>query len=125
MKWIEWVPDTEFGVHQQLLNAAGKHSGVIWMVTPPPEMRLSCTPVEMEAVKHYMEEGGLPVGWVDLQGNVHSFVLESPFDPPNFRGFAMGGMLLPYGIHFRKEFLSELYDEICVQNMHKHRGHSA
>src|SRR5258708_38506244 len=102
-RWIEWIPDTEVGVLQQLMHEAGKHAGVIWLIDPPPTMRVSCTPVELEAIKHYMTEGGLPVGWIDLQGFVHSFVLKPPFDPPNFK-LEAEGLSIPYGFHFSKDF---------------------
>lgn len=123
-KWIEWIPETETAIYQQLMTEAGKHSGVIWMVEPPPAIRASCTPVNMEAIKHYMAEGGLPIGWVDLNGNVHSFVVNPPFDPPNLKLMTEDGEM-PYGNHFTKDFIGELYNHICMQNMSLHKRNSA
>jgi hypothetical protein len=80
-RWIEWIPEMAHGVHQQLLHEAGKHSSVIWLIEPPPMVRVSCTPLEMKAIQHYIDEGGVPVGWVDQQGYVHAFRLKPPFDP--------------------------------------------
>lgn len=82
--WIEWIPEMAGGIYSQLLAEAGKHSGVIWMVEKPPYARVAITPVTMEGVKRYVEQGGVPVGWIDVAGRAHTFKLEAPFEPPNF-----------------------------------------
>lgn len=120
-KWIEWVPEMAYGVHQQLLSEAGKHSGVIWMVEPPEGFgmgRVSCTPVDMDAVQHYVDEGGVPIGWIDLEGNVHSFKLKPPFEPPGFLLPVEGTGSIDYQhFQFTKAYIAEVYDMLCMQNI--------
>jgi hypothetical protein len=117
-KWIEWVPEMAHGVHQQLLSAAGKHSGVIWMVEPPPFVRVATTPVTMDGIQHYINEGGVPIGWIDLEGRVHNFKLQSPFQPPDFKIHVDEVGELPYEFFsLSKEFIAEMYDQLCLTNI--------
>jgi len=118
MKWIEWVPEMAHGVYQQLLNEAGKHSSAIWIVEPPPYGRVSCAPINMEAVQHYVDQGGVPVGWIDENGFIHTFKLRSPFEPPDFKisVVGLGGINYEY-FSLTKQFLGEVYDELCRQNV--------
>jgi hypothetical protein len=116
-KWIEWVPEMAHGVHQQLLATAGKHSGVIWMIDPPPFVRIATTSVSMEDVQFGINEGAVPIGWIDLEGNAHNFKLKTPFEPPDFK-ISLGEGFLPYE-HFSlpKELLNEMYDQLCLTNI--------
>lgn len=116
-KWIEWIPEMAYGVHQQLLITATKHSGVIWLVEPPPYIRVGCSDISMDSIRHYLAEGGVPVGWIDTNGNAHSFTLKPPFEPPNFKMMSEEGDELDYSFGgFSKDFLNEMYDSICMQN---------
>lgn len=117
-KWIEWVPEQAHGVLQQLMRSAGKHSGVLWLLTPPPYVSVALAPVNAEGVDTYIAAGGLPVGWIDKTGSVHTFHLNSPFDPPNFRVTIAEGITLDYE-QFRldKRWVAGLYENLQAQNM--------
>jgi hypothetical protein len=117
MRWIEWDDAAAQGVYQQLLAGVKKNSAVIWMVEPPPYIRLACTGVETEAVRHYLNEGGVPIGWVDVEGKSHSFKLEPPFQPPNFRVSMEDGTEINHYLIFTDEYIGEMYDALCLQNM--------
>jgi len=117
-KWIEWVPEQSHGVLQQLMNIAGKHSGVIWLVEPPPYVRVALTPVDKSGVEHYIGEGGLPVGWIDKLGNIHTFRLNPPFDPPNFSVTTEEGIVLTYDqFYLDKHWVASLYEGMQMQNI--------
>jgi hypothetical protein len=117
-KWIEWIPEMAHGVHQQLLSTAGKHSGVIWLIEPPPLVRVATSPVMLDGIQHYIDEGGVPIGWIDLEGNVHNFKLQAPFEPPDFKINVDGMGELPYEFFWlSKELISDLYDQLCLRNI--------
>lgn len=116
-KWIEWIPEQAHGVLQQLMKIAGKHSGVIWLIEPPPNVRCALTPVGKEGVERWIAEGGLPVGWIDKQGHVHTFRLDAPFDPPNFSVTTEEGIRLTYEqFYLDKQWVARLYEEMAFQN---------
>jgi hypothetical protein len=117
-KWIEWVPEQAHGVLQQLMREAGKHSGIIWLVEPPPYVRAAITPVDKNGVEHYIAEGGLPVGWIDDKGNIHTFHLNPPFDPPNFNVITEEGMNINYEeFYLSKQWITGLYEGLQMQNL--------
>jgi len=117
-KWIEWIPEQAHGVLQQLMKIAGKHSGIIWLVEPPPYVRVALTPVGKEGVERYIAEGGLPVGWIDKLGFVHTFRLDAPFDPPNFSVTTEEGIVLTYDqFYLDKHWVASLYEGMAMQNI--------
>jgi hypothetical protein len=122
-KWIEWIPEMAHGILQQLLNTAGKRSDIIWLVDPPPFGRVAATPCDMKAVEHYVEQGGVPIGWLDDKGLIHSFHLTPPFEPPNFHISVEGIGHIGYD-HFMlsKEFIGDLYDDLAEGTKLRKRG---
>ena len=126
---VKWIPEQAHGIFQQLMTKAGKHAGVIWLKDGPPMVRAGITPVEMQAIQQAVDDGAVPIGWIDLQGHTHTLRLEPPFDPPNFTLHAVEGDLTYeefVGSPVTKEWIGGLYDELCMHNIDAlKKGHDA
>ena len=106
-------------VRQQLLSEAGKHSGVIWTLEPPGDLAwgASCTRWTWTPCSTTLTNC-VPIGWIDLEGNVDSFKLKPPFEPPGFLLPVEGTGSIDYQhFQFTKACIAEVYDMLCMQNI--------
>jgi len=115
-KWINWLPGMEQGVFKQLLDVAGERSSIVWMVEPPPYLRVVLTPLDIEAVTHFMAEGGVPIGWISPKAECHGFKLQPPYEPPNFRVMFVDGKERGYTFRFTDAYVQDMALTILQQN---------